>query len=272
MNLYNIETVRCIYVMSDFPPNPGELPVFKLRDKIKPQFPVDPVFSQERKKAREEQGQEQVEEDPAEGPLSFGDGREKLVKYLQSMLRDLGFQIGTSKAPDGVDGIFGERTRKAVREFQEKNTDVDGNPLKIDGMVGPRTADALDRKMVGLWYEKYETPKEMKGGKTFITITSKRLTEGILFATDNEAQELKAEAEGVAERRRRTDGRAAFVNTPQALRAQPPFEIQVLDGNLNSVGSGVRFEEERSKERITNVEGIIKVTKSKTLLTLIGKD
>ncbi len=257
--------------MSSFPPHPGELPLLKLRNKIKPQFPVDPAFSKERREARKEQGQELVEEEPAEGALSLGDRREKLVKHLQLMLRDLGFDLGASgDNNDGVDGIFGDKTRKAVREFQEKNLDVDRNPLKVDGKVGPRTADALNRRMVGLWYDKYETPKEMTEGKTFITITSEHLTEGILFVTDDKAKE--SEAIGAIERRRRTDGRAAFENIIQPVQQRSGPDVHIVNEELDSVKEGVMFEEDNRRKITTSNEGVIRLAKSKTLLSLIDED
>lgn len=48
------------------------------------------------------------------------------VKYLQETLKGLGYAIG-------VDGIFGQETDKAVREYQKKNG------LSVDGIVGPQT-------------------------------------------------------------------------------------------------------------------------------------
>lgn len=41
--------------------------------------------------------------------------------------------------PVDVDGIFGTRTYQAVRAFQSQNVDQHGQPLVVDGMVGPLT-------------------------------------------------------------------------------------------------------------------------------------
>jgi hypothetical protein len=155
-----------------------------------------------------------------------------------------------------------------VRKFQENNKDIDGVPLKVDGMVGPRTADALNRRMVGVWYDKYETPKEMTEGKTFITVTSELLTRGIEFENRDEVQETQSNT-GV-QRKRRTDGRAAFETNPEPLR--PGSLLQILDAELDSVGIGVKFEENKTKERTTNEAGTIKVAKGKTFLALVGKE
>jgi len=53
------------------------------------------------------------------------------VTYLQERLNDLRYSVGT------VDGIFGEKTRKAVMEFQR------ANGLGVDGVVGPMTWEAI---------------------------------------------------------------------------------------------------------------------------------
>ncbi|MDB9314801.1 peptidoglycan-binding protein [Spirulina sp. CS-785/01] len=76
-------------------------------------------------------------EDPPEDPepnyipvLRLGmEGRS--VRRLQTRLQELGILSGT------VDGIFGEKTLEAVREFQRRSN------LTVDGVVGPATWDAL---------------------------------------------------------------------------------------------------------------------------------
>ena len=45
--------------------------------------------------------------------------------------------------PGPIDGDFGPLTDAAVREFQSNNFDFDGNPLKVDGIVGEMTWAAL---------------------------------------------------------------------------------------------------------------------------------
>jgi len=54
------------------------------------------------------------------------------VAYVQQRLRDLGYLSGRA------DGIFGNATERAVRDFQA------ANGLTADGVVGRRTMDALD--------------------------------------------------------------------------------------------------------------------------------
>jgi lysozyme family protein len=64
---------------------------------------------------------------------SIGDA----VKQVQLRLRALGIPPGT------IDGEFGERTEEAVRVFQARGADLSGEPLEIDGIVGPTTWTAL---------------------------------------------------------------------------------------------------------------------------------
>jgi peptidoglycan hydrolase-like protein with peptidoglycan-binding domain len=61
------------------------------------------------------------------------------VRLLQEILKSLGGPFD----PGRVDGDFGGKTEKAVKEFQRKFSDYDGNPLADDGDVGPITWRAL---------------------------------------------------------------------------------------------------------------------------------
>ena len=62
------------------------------------------------------------------------------VKLCQEDLIRLGYNVGKT----GADGIFGKNTEAAVKEFQVSHKDTDGNQLKADGIVGPKTWGALD--------------------------------------------------------------------------------------------------------------------------------
>lgn len=53
------------------------------------------------------------------------------VVTLQTALKNRGYAIGT------LDGVFGPRTKRAVRKFQ-KNA-----KLTVDGKAGPKTNTAL---------------------------------------------------------------------------------------------------------------------------------
>lgn len=122
------------------------------------------------------------------GPLGRPDFCSKdpeLVKHLQKMLVTLGYDLGTSgPEKEGVDGSFGELTETAVKDFQDKNLDWDANQLEVDGRVGPRTSDALNRAMVGKWYDCYQTPGELAENKQLHTVTSEFLTKGLSIKPD----------------------------------------------------------------------------------------
>ena len=117
----------------------------------------------------------------------IGPDKSKLVSILQKMLKELKYDIGTSGPDgDGVDGKFWDVTEKAVKKFQEEHKDWDNNPLKIDGLVGPDTSDALNRLMVGKWYKRYQTPEKLVGGKLYHIVMSEFLREGLPIEIDTE--------------------------------------------------------------------------------------
>lgn len=68
------------------------------------------------------------------------------VEVLQTYLEQQGFLTGkkrkASKRDSSVDGVFGPQTRRAVIAFQ-RNENVLGNKMKIDGIMGPISWQAL---------------------------------------------------------------------------------------------------------------------------------
>jgi hypothetical protein len=108
------------------------------------------------------------------GPLKRGDSRQDTVKHLQSTLSALKYDLGdTGPDNDGIDGDFDAKTQGAVEEYQKSHKDWEGKQLLIDGLVGSRTSDALNRTLVGLWYDKYETPTELTDTLKLVTVTDK---------------------------------------------------------------------------------------------------
>ncbi len=59
------------------------------------------------------------------------------VEAVQVRLKALRIDPGT------IDGDFGDQTEQAVRLFQARSADETGEPLEIDGIVGPKTWGAL---------------------------------------------------------------------------------------------------------------------------------
>lgn len=54
------------------------------------------------------------------------------VLEIQKLLSERGYSVK-------IDGIFGAKTCQAIKAFQSQNLDQHGQPLKIDGDVGPLT-------------------------------------------------------------------------------------------------------------------------------------
>jgi len=69
--------------------------------------------------------------------ITAGELDSPLVRLLQEILIQNGSDLKR------VDGLFGENTLYAVRVFQSKNFDTLGNPLIVDGIVGPQTWSCL---------------------------------------------------------------------------------------------------------------------------------
>jgi peptidoglycan hydrolase-like protein with peptidoglycan-binding domain len=62
------------------------------------------------------------------------------VRLAQELLKSFAYP---PYDPGPIDGDFGPLTETAVKEFQGNFLDFDGNPLKVDGIVGPKTWTAL---------------------------------------------------------------------------------------------------------------------------------
>lgn len=99
---------------------------------------------------------DKVGANPLEVSNSSDDDTKALIIQLQKMLFELGYLLSPgSRFNDGVDGKFDLRIKAAVRKFQQDHADWEGKQLQVDGQVGERTGDALNREMVGIWYPNY---------------------------------------------------------------------------------------------------------------------
>jgi hypothetical protein len=77
------------------------------------------------------------------GNIKMGDKGEQVTE-IQNLLIKNGYK---NVSKDGTaDGDFGSRTLGAVKDFQSANKDNKGQPLKVDGIVGIATMEALNRK------------------------------------------------------------------------------------------------------------------------------
>lgn len=73
------------------------------------------------------------------------------VKYIQNCLISLNYSCGAS----GADGNFGSNTEKAVILYQKNHKDINNNRLSIDGIVGKKTWNAIERDFSNLNKIKY---------------------------------------------------------------------------------------------------------------------
>lgn len=172
--------------MAEYPPNPGPLPA---RDFCNGWGEGNPVL-----------GKGALGNPDRKHMYYTGNDREKQVTTVQTMLGELGYDVGSS-SPDGK---FGNNTEKAVMAFQEDHKDWEGEGLKVDGLVGPDTADALNRKMVGKWYDRYRTPAELYPEVALVTAVKEAVLGSInteltreervrLVIADADADSLKKE-------------------------------------------------------------------------------
>jgi peptidoglycan hydrolase-like protein with peptidoglycan-binding domain len=69
--------------------------------------------------------------------ITIGDKDSAIVKQIQTRLNQKGF------GPLTEDGDFGTKTLQAVKLFQQSHLDKYGNPLIVDGKVGPLTRASL---------------------------------------------------------------------------------------------------------------------------------
>lgn len=73
------------------------------------------------------------------------------VKYIQNCLISLNYSCGAS----GADGKFGSNTQKAVISYQKNHKDINNNQLSVDGIVGKKTWNAIERDFSNLNKNKY---------------------------------------------------------------------------------------------------------------------
>ena len=83
------------------------------------------------------------EPEPVKKPTVKKGNRNAYVKEMQTMLRDLGYNLGIC----GVDGDFGTATEAALKAFQKDHDGPDGKALAIDGICGPATWWALQEAL-----------------------------------------------------------------------------------------------------------------------------
>ena len=86
--------------------------------------------------------------------ISYGSSGEE-VKKLQKSLNEKGYSLS-------VDGVFGNKTRDAVKDYQKKNG------LSVDGIVGNKTWGSLNKKSTSV------SASKPSASKTVVSTSSKR--------------------------------------------------------------------------------------------------
>jgi len=107
--------------------------------------------------------------EPVKRPTIRKGNRNAYVKEMQTMLRDLGYNLGIC----GVDGDFGTATEKALKEFQKDHDGPDGKALTIDGICGPATWWALQEALG----ENKQKPAEERYTVTITGLTKEQAEE-----------------------------------------------------------------------------------------------
>jgi hypothetical protein len=100
------------------------------------------------------------------------ESKEIKVMKIQKFLVDKGYNLGDyGDKNDGIDGKYGDLTKKAVEDFQRK----EGN-LEVDGKVGPKTAEAMGNNIEPIFNKKSsdveKKPNEVETKKTKKTKSS----------------------------------------------------------------------------------------------------
>ncbi len=75
-------------------------------------------------------------------PSRYVYGWNRNTAAIQSQLIQLGYWVGS----EGANGVMSNHTRNAVRQFQRDHG------LKVDGIVGYQTSNALNARVSGLRY------------------------------------------------------------------------------------------------------------------------
>ncbi len=195
--------------MSECTDPEGSLPALKLRNKPEGKGPLGNQF-----KGR---------------MLYTGPDRKALVEKLQDTLIRAGEDVG----PKGVDGKFGDDTESAVKEFQNDHKDWEDNPLKVDGLVGPRTSDALNRRLVGDLFNCYLTPKELTQHFLLATVTRTSLESGLSFDINGEKKVKLVTVDLVLEH-----VITLLDSNRQPLSFTGDAQFRVVDLSDNELGSG----------------------------------
>jgi hypothetical protein len=228
--------------LSSYPKNRDPLPAPKFCNKRGSRFGRNPIWG--------------------DGPLMKDDVRGNWVKRMKEMLADLRYKTVVNEK-------FDDDTKDNIVDFQGKNNDWEGNPLNVDAKVGPETSDALNRAMVGIWYDAYTTPKELikKGGTLVITATKEKMKEGLAEVDSDTLNKIKIT---VKDRRAKTITLLDPLGNRFAFKDQGDFEV--LDKDENSLFNGkIKSEDDIEVKKKVETPFTVELKVAKTFYTFYGE-
>ncbi|HEU5138439.1 MAG TPA: peptidoglycan-binding protein [Bacillales bacterium] len=159
--------------------------------------------------------------------LSQGD-RGKVVKDLQSQLKDLNYYGGD------LDGIYGPRTSGAVKDFQQTND------ISVDGMAGPETYKALIKNPVrAKTEESVETESATKVESASTSNDSEEEKNVSRNAEDEDVRVLYAHSTAYTAN---CEGCSGVTYTGINLNKNPDAKVIAVDPDVIPLGSTVWVE------------------------------
>lgn len=87
---------------------------------------------------------------------------ERYVKFLQVAMKATGRYGAGNFASWPVDGKYGEKTEKAIRDFQQKQRDLGNIVLYVDGIVDSETKSLIHKRLLALSVENPEKYNEWR--------------------------------------------------------------------------------------------------------------
>lgn len=142
------------------------------------------------------------------------------VKHMKDALVALGYLHKSTHA------LFGNDTLAAVRAYQRTHLDTEGNPLAVDGIIGRKTWDAIERDRAALPGQEAPEPEE----------NPPDLPQNIGPAA---AAAIRAALTGVSDPRQALVRHALSFAYDPAVPAAYPNSLYIRGGNLYNTDLGV---------------------------------
>lgn len=228
--------------LSSYPKNLDPLPAPKFCNKRGSRFGRNPIWG--------------------DGPLMKGDVRGNWIERMKEMLADLRYKTV-------VDDKFDDATKKHIVDFQRKNKDWEGNSLNVDARVGPETSDALNRAMVGIWYDEYATPKELikKTGTLVVTATKEKMKEGLDELDPGPLKKIE-----ITLKNRRAKVITLLDPSGSRFAFKDEGQFEVLDKDENSLFDGkIKSDDDIEVKKEVETPFTVELKVAKTFYTFYGE-